>query len=96
VGAALLDGQGAAEEVRGIPHRRAEAQRLPVDDRAAPVVEEHVVEPVIAMDEPEIVLRGSRPAARWRGFDESRPSREVTLSTTASKAILPLSGSLAY
>ncbi len=51
--AALLDGQRAAEEVRGVPHRRSPSQRLPVDDRAGPVVEEHVVEPVVAVDEAE-------------------------------------------
>ena len=49
----LLDGQGTSDEVRGIPHHRAPTQCLPVDDRACLVVEEDVVEPVVAVDEAE-------------------------------------------
>ena len=69
VRAALVDGQGTADEVRGVPHHRAEAQRLPVDDRAGPVVEEHVVQPVVAVDEAERAPPVRVPCVR--GCDEA-------------------------
>ena len=51
VRATVLDAQPAADEVRDIAHRRSPAHRLPVHDSAGVVIEQQVVEPVVAVDE---------------------------------------------
>jgi hypothetical protein len=51
--ASLLHRQRATDEVADVEHRRAPGHRLPVDDGAALTGEQQVVQPEVAVHEPE-------------------------------------------
>ncbi len=66
VGASILDRQAATDEVRDVEHRGAPGHGLPVDDATARVIEQEVVEPVVAVDESERGPPVFRPAVDGR------------------------------
>ncbi len=89
MGTPVLGPQAGAQEVRQVPTRQSEGDRLPVDGRHRPVArrvaEEQVVEPVVAVQRREAL--GARHDPRGHGVGQAVEQLQVGVADPALVAL---------